>query len=74
MLSVAVKLHRIIIVVLFGIQISCLHRTTNSQIDRQIDHRDPCIFTKLQRLILRTVIDNDIIKIRRIFFDIRNCI
>ena len=44
------------------------------ELQGQIDHRDPCIFTKLQRLILRTVVDNDVIKIRRIFFDIRNCI
>ena len=70
MLPVSVKLHRKIIAVLTAVEISRLHCTADAQVDRQVYIIQSMFPANLQCIICGTVIDNNIVKSRRMGFDV----
>ena len=68
MLAIAVHLNSRIVIVLPGIEITCLNRTADSQIDREINVVILILLTDLSGMIGGTVIYDNVVEILVIFF------
>ena len=68
MLSVTVYLDRYIIIIIPCIAVAGLHRTADSHIDRQIQYFIPFPLTYHLSPVCGTVVDNDIVILRKISY------